>query len=340
MEIKAFNYTPDDFLEISILLFDYINHDYVAECIASVREQTLSRNNFELIILTDRPDASACYKDFTSYLKCKIIFTGLMSVGESLLVGLKNSSGKIICPFDNDDFWKKERLEIIKNKFTAHNLVFLKNEILPIDKSGKINSVKLFLTLNVPIKSADKDYILSDQTPNFIKGRSLMHNSSSMAISREVLESTLYNYRNLYALPDILFFFIASINGGKMLYSELKLTVYRTNNKNSLGKTDELRLVKSFNVREFQRIDFQNNLFPLLSVGSNSFLHDLAFMANLSITMRSGNWKNSRKINRKDLVKGLMIAARYRQQNFILLFLKYCCNRAIRIVMTMVQGGR
>ena len=340
MEIKTFNYTPDDFIEISILLFDYINHDYIAECIGSVREQTLSRNNFELIILTDRPDAFACYKNFMSDLKCKIIYTGLMNVGGSILVGLKNSSGKIICPFDNDDIWKKARLEIIKNKFTFYNLIFLKNEILPIDKSGNIASVKFFLTLNVPVKSTNRDYILSDQTPNYIKGRSLMHNSSSMAIRREVLESTVYDFRNLETLPDILFFFLAIEHGGKMLYSESKLTVYRTSNKNSLGKTDKLRFIKSLNVREFQRIDFQNNLFPLIEIGSDSFLHDLAFMANLSIMMRNGNLKNSRKINNKDLVKGLMLAARCRQPNFFLLFLKYCYDRVIHIVVTMVQGGR
>lgn len=311
---------------ISVVLFDYVNHKYVRESIKSVIEQNFPAELFELLIMTD--DLEFGYSDILS--KCNInwilVYTGTISIGRSILISLEYSEGNIICPLDNDDLFRRDRLSIVYKIFKASpGMCFLKNEVKPFSRSIKSKLLPLiyFVKMNIPYRSRNRIYELNIKTPLKIYGRSIMHNSSSMSISKDILKNNQTKLSELVTFPDSFMFIASLLSGRKCFYLDIPLTMYSVE-IGSATRTYYLSdgVLKS---RSLMALEHHISFFSDdIKNSSNRRLIDLFLLYRVSVSIILFINKNSIiEIQTNELINSIRIALKFHAHNTLLLIFLY-----------------
>ena len=319
---------------LSILLLDYIQHDFSTLALNSVINQDLSYEDFELIILTDERDNEVLSTVSLSRLNYMAIFTDLVSVGESLAIGAKVARGKIICPLDNDDEWTRGRLRIISQTFKAiPGLVFLKNEIQPIGNMARSSSrLSFYLRMNVPFRATGDMYELNDHTPRRIFGRSLSHNSSSMSIRKELLLADLNDISLIRAFPDSYLLFLSASSGGRLFFLDEQLTLYRprSDSLSSRGfRTDS----SGSSLHAAQRKQHLDAFKKKLTDCKSTRILDLFFMFEIvSAILLTINGYTKERISISQMIRFLRISIDYGAHQFLFSVALYFLYRLKNLV--------
>lgn len=126
---------------VSIIVVNYNNANYLKECLNSLIKQTYK--SIEIIVVDDQSQDHSLniiknFKNKIKYLKTsKKKYVGCYDQINAYLTGFKKSKGEIIFFVDSDDYFKKNKVQIIVEHF-------LKNEKwqlifdLPILRYGKL----------------------------------------------------------------------------------------------------------------------------------------------------------------------------------------------------------
>jgi len=86
--------------------------NFLSESIASIREQTLSKNEFEVVIVADRVDQAELVDIFVgSNLNYRIVSSESPGIVAALNTGLKNISSEYVARMDEDDLMYPNRLQ-------------------------------------------------------------------------------------------------------------------------------------------------------------------------------------------------------------------------------------
>ena len=107
-------------LKVSVLIANYNNQQYIKECIDSINCQTYK--NIEIIFHDDFSSDNSI-KSISQYPNIKIIKNkkrgkyGSYNQINAYNRAFKKSSGDIIFFLDSDDLFKKNKIEIVVNKF-------------------------------------------------------------------------------------------------------------------------------------------------------------------------------------------------------------------------------
>ena len=182
----------DRTMKISVLLTDYLQHDFLLETLESVILQNIDKTSYELILLTDESNAEIREILKQNAIDHKIIETGLKHWGEAIHIGLENSDGDVICFLDNDDIWNPEKLVYVKRYFERFpDLVFMKDMAIPfMSRNGSNKPTMLFKTpaLGRPNKSNPQYIKLGESIPvrSLFRHR-ILFNNSSMSIKRDAI---------------------------------------------------------------------------------------------------------------------------------------------------------
>ena len=305
----------------SVFFKDYITHKYSLTALASVVNQTVDIEDYEIIVLTDRGDVSD-YEQMMDMNNYKIITTNLINLGESYNIFLEYAKGIYACPIDNDDSWEINRLELIKD--IIHNnsdIGFIKNEVNVISeqKNDFYIKIKYYIKMNIPLRTSNKIYYIGDLTKKKILGRSLAHNVSSMAIKMSILKERRNIIKFIYTHDDPYLFFFAFCSNKKVIFIDMPLSNYLIR-KNSLTTRDKnqsaiVKLEKEY--KRFAQIPInQTNL------KDANFVYNFFLLYKLTLELLI-NIQGSKTVNLKnsELKKGLKLAFKFRMHNFILLFL-------------------
>ena len=128
MPLQAANDKPF----VSILITAYNRKDYVVDAIRSALNQTISRDNYEILLVHNIDDVAL--ENFCENNGIVVIKMPDDTIGSYMLKGLETSHGDIICFLDDDDLFLPNKLETLRNIFSAYpDLMYFKNEIMLMD---------------------------------------------------------------------------------------------------------------------------------------------------------------------------------------------------------------
>lgn len=105
-------------MEISVIIPTYKPDYYIWECLDSIKEQTLNKNLFEVLIILNG-EKEPYYNDILNYIKkynlenFKLLYTEQNGVSNARNIGLDNCNGDYIAFIDDDDYIDKEYLQIL-----------------------------------------------------------------------------------------------------------------------------------------------------------------------------------------------------------------------------------
>lgn len=94
-------------MNISVIIPTYKPQDYLWECLDSIASQTISKDNFEVIIILNGPK-DPFYGQIEDYAKnsgfdLKLIYNEVPGVSNARNIGLDNAKGRYIAFMDDDD---------------------------------------------------------------------------------------------------------------------------------------------------------------------------------------------------------------------------------------------
>ena len=103
-------------IDISVIVPVYNRDNYIARCIRSLVNQSISKSNYEIIVVDDNSSDNTA-KVLMSFGKKIKYLKNLKNMGlpYSLNFGIKNSSGRFIVRVDSDDYVHSEYLNILSN---------------------------------------------------------------------------------------------------------------------------------------------------------------------------------------------------------------------------------
>ena len=265
----------------TVIVLDYVRHEFTKTTVESVIHQRIPTDLFELLILTDNENEDFSY--IPQCLAAKVIYTGLIKPGESMLLGASMARGDVICQMDNDDQWSNEKLSDLLFYFKQYpNVVFIKDECTPFSDS-KVNGLKLGynLRMNSGTHTSGRFYILDDHTPAKILGRSLMHNSSSMSFKKSILIKESEYISGLTNINDVSIFLIGALNDGSIGFLDKILTYYRVPDKSNGRKS----LSQKLNSKLIFRDNFEKcyqHFSPKIQTCNKDYLKQLFFNFKIS----------------------------------------------------------
>jgi len=118
---------------ISVIITVYNRTQYVNETINSVLNQTLNRDKYEIIVVTnvDVPEREGV----------KIIKSNERWLGPKIAEGILNARGEVICLLEDDDLFLHNKLETVYKAFNEHpKLGLFKNPMIRVKCIGEKQS--------------------------------------------------------------------------------------------------------------------------------------------------------------------------------------------------------
>jgi len=220
--------------KLTVIITAYKRKEFIKEAVSSVLNQTISRDKYEIICVVGFKD-----ENFSSFLKNNDIreFYCDGTLGECLVTGLKQSNGEIIVFLDDDDLFKKDKLENVLNAFEKTGCVYYHNNVDLIDK----NSREILKKVHPYYKQIKNTIIWNPPRGiNKIIRQRGDFNMSSIA----VLKNDLLKYYDILlkidGSPETTIFYLLLQNNKPFFFDTKKLTLYRvhessfTNLKNNL----------------------------------------------------------------------------------------------------------
>ena len=239
-------------IRISVIVTAYNRKEFLPDALNSLINQTLTKNEFEVILLTN-----FAY-DTTSFGALNInhiVLDG--TIGEYLYKAAELTEGEIVCFLDDDDIFNKNKLLTILNKF-SEKVIYYKHSTI---RFKAIEEIKGFKT---PLKDkvryiAENDYF----HPNIYA-----YNKSSLSVRKSFFKKYSNLIRNIDTSEDW-FLFLAFLNeDGIGIYDPNFLSYYRSHqsaSKKAMTKSDSTfsyyvkflhRQIRAF---EYMKDFFQNS---------------------------------------------------------------------------------
>jgi glycosyltransferase involved in cell wall biosynthesis len=211
---------------ISVIITLYNRTQFIHEAIESVIKQTLNKDLYEIILVSNIPLDTSTYGES---LKFSLIPDE--QIGKKYLRGLELSQGKIITFLDDDDLFYETRLEKIANFYSKHSgTIYYHNSFSFIGADGK--DVKTsFKKHSQKFSHENKSMIIRNdgKLRKLVKAKKISadFNMSSIAVSRELIiqNSNLLFLSN--KTPDIYLFLEAIRQRATIYLDPEKLTKYR-----------------------------------------------------------------------------------------------------------------
>ncbi|HOF16875.1 MAG TPA: glycosyltransferase family 2 protein [Bacteroidales bacterium] len=244
-------------MTISIIVPTYKPDNYLFDCLSSIKNQTISHNLFEIIIVLNGCNEpyytqidTFVKEHFNNNIQCKLIQTERAGVSSARNIGLDLAEGDYIAFVDDDDILVNDYLE---------SLLKVSNE-----NSIGVANVKVFQD-DLSVESDDyisKSYrknISTSPTSIFLL-RSFLSSSCAKLIHKEIIKNRRFDNRFRIG-EDSLFMFLIS---DKIKEIRLASTIYyrrkrydsasQIKRKNKEKIANSLALIKTFSAIYFKNI--------------------------------------------------------------------------------------
>ena len=230
---------------ISVIVTAYNRRKYLPFALRSLEAQKLPKDKFEVIVVKNFDDKES--DDIILKNGWKEVYNDDSYHGRMVLAGLEESRGEVITFLDDDDMYVSNRLEEVYKAFASYDsLVYFHNSQIIIDENGSVFEGSLHsILISKNLIGGSPIVIDADKLRGLAKRYNVSvidlalkvraypwHNSSSLAVSRGVLEADAHLLRELPTAFDV-FALVSSLSAGGLLYfTDEKLTLYRAHGEN------------------------------------------------------------------------------------------------------------
>ena len=210
-------------MEISVIVPTYKPQAYVFECLESLKSQTVSKENFEIIMVLNGPK-DPYFSDLKSYIdtnmndyNVSLVHTDVPGVSNARNMGLDRAKGKYVTFIDDDDYVSPAYLESLYAKAGANTVVICYPYFF---KDGEPELQLKYKMTDIYEDNYDKQCRISSSVRSFFSGP-CMKLIPSHFISDIRFDTRLRNGE------DTLFMFAISYNVGKICFSDRSAIYYR-----------------------------------------------------------------------------------------------------------------
>lgn len=218
-------------MEISIIIPTFRPGKYIEDCLESINNQVLSKQEYEVIIILNGDIDS--YQLYLKELISKYSFQSVListerpGVSNARNIGLSKASGNYICFIDDDDIISPTYLKGLLAKTSSNSIV--------------ASNVKAFHETLSQI--TDNDYISKayqrlkvKETLTVLKGRKFMSSSCCKLISKTIIGNYQFD-TDLRIGEDSVFMARISKNVEKIILADDDTIYYRRLRENSASRT-------------------------------------------------------------------------------------------------------
>jgi glycosyltransferase involved in cell wall biosynthesis len=213
---------------VSVVLLVYNGEKYLIEQLKSITLQTYT--NLEIIVVDDNSrDRSLDIVKEAAAIDTRIkVYQNPVNLGivPNFLKAISYTSGEFVCFSDQDDYWRKDKVEILVR--------FLEKD----DKNMLVYSdLEICDSTLISIKSSFWEYSRMKPKSGYLRELAFLRNIApccSMMCRRRVVDSIAGFSEEVPFYADHLVFII-SVGLGKITYSDEKLMKYRQHDSNSVG---------------------------------------------------------------------------------------------------------
>lgn len=113
---------------ITVIVTAHNRRKYIKRALDSVRSQTLSRDKYEVLVVSNFEDK------YEGLNNLRWIHTEEEGLGAKIAIGLEEAKGDIVSILEDDDLWLPDKLRLVRNYFRSEKqLVYLHNNLVFID---------------------------------------------------------------------------------------------------------------------------------------------------------------------------------------------------------------
>jgi Glycosyl transferase family 2 len=218
--------------KVAVIIGAYRRSEFLASAVQSVLAQTLSRADFEVLVVTDRPDPDL--KRALERSAIRVRTDAEPRIGRWLLDAVADTTAPLIAFLDDDDEFEPDRLAAAVEVFRDRpEVVFYRNRVRVIDRSGEPVPESRWtpLTLDPTFeRTGSREVAASDRAATlalFESGATLSFNSSSMIVRRSLLDTGAGAAFDLTQLPDLALAVLAALSPGSLYLDATRRTRFR-----------------------------------------------------------------------------------------------------------------
>ena len=226
---------------ITVLVTAYQRKEYLNFALASLINQTIKRDLFEIIVITDfRVDWP-----FPKDIKVKFLETSVKDLGPKIASAIELSSGNILCFIEDDDVWTTDRLQSIYELFSQNKrLGYYHNGWEVIDEKGRRINHPIHLAARRKMQSL-RQISIDPKRVKYGSIRALCQlgsdfNSSSIALRKDIVMNRVEYLRKVKSSTDSFYFYSALLSGYEIRIDSKLLTLYRIHNNNFSRRSNSL----------------------------------------------------------------------------------------------------
>ncbi|GGT98081.1 hypothetical protein GCM10007116_14570 [Sulfodiicoccus acidiphilus] len=196
-----------------------IDHDrkrYILDALRSVLTQTLRREEYEVVAVTNYRDEKI--EEFLETHNIPHLIVSDKGTGAKYAFGVKHTTAPIICFLDDDDMFSSEKLEKVLRHF-KDGIAYLHTARINVDEQGKeIGRSQLF---NYELRTRESREILRALRLY------LEFNISSICVKRETLDPFVDVLSRVVRGVDYFYLFVALTSALPIRHTSEPLTIYR-----------------------------------------------------------------------------------------------------------------
>lgn len=245
---------------ISVIISAYNRKDFIMKAIKSALDQDIDKSKYEIIVIKNFVD-----KDLDRFLKKNSIKNILYKMEKdkfTMLPAIKSSKGEVLAFLDDDDEWKKGKLNKIYRLFCKNDkLGYYHNNYSFIDAYGKPFNSDIRLIQRKKIDKLKKYYIKNNKKDKKvweIIEYGLFFNNSCVAMRRRIIVTS-----GLGSMPfgvDLQLLYASLISKYDLFFDSDKLTRYRihTNNVSMYynKRSNKIDLIKQSIINDKKILNF------------------------------------------------------------------------------------
>jgi glycosyltransferase involved in cell wall biosynthesis len=206
---------------ISVLVVARTRRRFLLEAVASAAHQTLSRREYEIVVVKDFSDPEIDRR--LSDQDVRMVLDENYNAGSVFDAGIRACNGEIVCLLDDDDTFEPGKLDAVRREFSERpDLVYLHNGLTLMDEGGRPLGPKA-------TGPGDRASALSGD---------LGFGTSCISIRRSAFLGILPKWRGVPRSPDSFLYFVSLASSYPMRGTMEPLTRYRSYPWSNSGKTN------------------------------------------------------------------------------------------------------
>lgn len=211
-------------IKISVLIIAYERKEFIKEAILSVLDQTIPRNQYEIICIVGFKD-----EEISTFLKENNITEIYCHcrIGKNLSMGLNSCKGDYVVFLEDDDKFTRDKLELVLKAFENNNIIYYHNNHEIIDKYSQTLNQK-----RIKFKDIFKQFTQSitwdpPHRYHWIGKYGGAFNLSSIAVSTTYISKYNSVLAKIESAADFIVFYLLMQDNHPFFFDINRTTLYR-----------------------------------------------------------------------------------------------------------------